>query len=103
MHGGFDEGGRRSRRQSAGGVVDGSPDTSAGVAELRAAADDDLGLRDSTGYHDQRGPSGVGATPECRGPPAVTGAGGHHLRLEGRLAVPTYYRRALVHPFSFIA
>jgi hypothetical protein len=43
-------------------VIDVPPDTSAWVAELRAAAEDDLGPRDSSGDHDQGGPSSVGAT-----------------------------------------
>jgi hypothetical protein len=79
---GFDESGRRSELERAGRVVDVPSDTSGGVAELRTAAEDDLLPRDSPGDDDQRSPSGVGTTAECRGPPAITGAGSHHLRVE---------------------
>ena len=67
----FDEGGRRSTLQRAGSVVDGAPDTSAGVAELRAATSNDLGPRDSSGYHVQCGLSLLSSTAEWRRAPAA--------------------------------
>jgi choline dehydrogenase-like flavoprotein len=56
-------------------VVDVRSDTSGGVCELRSATEDDFGLREGTGDHDQCGPSRVGATADRRSLSKITGTG----------------------------
>jgi hypothetical protein len=64
----FDQNGRRSGVERSGRLVDVPPDPSCRVAELRTATEQNIGPRDSSCDHDQRGPSGVGATAERSGP-----------------------------------
>jgi len=64
----FDQDGHRSGVERSGRLVDVPPDTSCRVAELRTTTEQDIGPRDFSRDHDQRGPSGVGATAERRGP-----------------------------------
>jgi hypothetical protein len=75
---GINEDGRLNGSQRTGRVVDVPSDTSGGVAQLRAASEDHLWPRESTGDHDEGGPSGVGTAADCRTPSFITGPGAHH-------------------------
>jgi hypothetical protein len=64
----FDQDGGSSRVERSGRLEDVPPDMSCRLAELRTATEQNIGSRASSHHHDQRGPSGVGATAERCGP-----------------------------------